>query len=97
LAGGGGGGFLLEHISKIGFTVEVGDEGGMWQSKDITVPAKRIGESSAGLAALAGALKDIAGAEGMNVESPITKHPEFETLEAKGQKTVARLLAVLSK
>ena len=51
----------------------------------------------AGAAALAGALKDIAGEQGMTVDSPITEHPEFEHLEAKGQKTVARLLKALGK
>jgi hypothetical protein len=87
---------LLEHVQSLGFAIEVSDEGGMWETKDITVLAKRIGESSEGLAALAGALKDIAGAEGMTVESPITEHPQYEHLEAKGQGTLTDLLKLIA-
>ena len=76
---------ILEYMQGLGFGVEVRDEGEFWEKRDLGALAKVLGNYDAMLAGAVGAMKDAAGAAGMDVESPMFGRPDFEHLEAKGQ------------
>jgi hypothetical protein len=61
----------------------VSDEGGYWEKRDVAALAREVGDWNTMIAGLAGQLKDLFGAE---VVAAITDYPDFEHLEAKGQK-----------
>jgi hypothetical protein len=72
---------VLDHAKSLGILEEVSDEGDFWQDRDIRALAKQVGEWNEMIAAFAGELKDLLGDQ---VESEITKFPDFEHLEAAG-------------
>jgi hypothetical protein len=75
---------LLDAIQKRGLAkVEVSDESDYWEHRDVRKLAETVGEWNEMVAAVAGQLKDAAGAS--NIEAPITDFANFEHLEAKGQ------------
>lgn len=76
---------MLDTANRLGFEVEVNDEGHYWEKRDIHALVREIGEWDALIAGFAGALKDAAGAVGMTLEAPITDRKDFEQLEAMGQ------------
>lgn len=88
---------ILEKMQQLGFKIDVKDEGEFWETRDLAVLAKEIGEYDACVAALAGMMKDAAGAEGMAVEAPITERSDFEHLEMRGQEQLGDLLKQLEK
>lgn len=74
---------ILDFIKTLGVKVEVYDEGGYYDDRDVDKLAKECGDWNVSIAAMVGALKDIAG--GDNVVAPITSFSDFEHLEMKGQ------------
>lgn len=87
---------MLDAARKLGFAVEVKDEGQYWEKRDVRDLAKQVGDWDAFLAAFAGALKDSNEDPNLRLEAPITERKDFEQLEAKGQSMLpANLPAVL--
>jgi hypothetical protein len=93
---------LLDDAKKLGILSNVDDEGAFWATRSLDRLTKEIGEQSAMLAGFLGVLKDAIGqAPGAGaVEAPIADYPDFEHLEAEGQrllpeqvKTVLKALA----
>ena len=76
---------LLDAAKRLGFDVEVSDEGGYWQKRNVHALVKEVGSWDQMLAAFGGSLKDAVGDAGMEVESPIFNRKDFETLEMAGQ------------
>lgn len=74
---------LLDHAKELGILSSVSDEGDFWEKRDVEALAKEVSEWNQGMAALVGKLKDLLGG---NIDAPITKFPNFEHLEAEGQK-----------
>ena len=73
---------VLDHARSLGIEVEVDDEGDFWKNRDIKSLASQVGQWNEMIAAFAGQLKDQLGT---NVDSQITKFPDFEHLEAAGR------------
>ena len=87
---------LLEHLQKLGFKVEVRDEGGFWEKRDFAELGKVLGDYDVMLAGLGGAIKDAAKAKGMTAESAMDGRGDREQLEAKAQEgTVGEMLKKL--
>jgi len=87
---------VLEHMQQIGFRVHVSDEGDFWQTRDLAVLARNIGQYDAMIAGMAGVLKDASVAAGVPFESPILGRADFEHLEAEAFK-IDRLADHLEK
>lgn len=64
---------LLDMLKQDGFAVDVYDEGGYWETKDIKVLAKNINESTALIAGILGGLQSATKGKGIVVEAPIEK------------------------
>ena len=77
---------VLEHMQQIGFKVRVSDEGDFWQTRDLAVLAKSIGQYDAMIAGLAGVLKDASEASGIGFDSAMLGRADFEHLEAQAVK-----------
>jgi hypothetical protein len=73
---------MLDHAKQLGILASVSDEGEFWEKRDMKALAREVGEWNEHIAGLAGKLKDMFGG---NIEAPITRFPDFEHLEAKGQ------------
>ena len=90
---------LLDEAKKLGFLRKVSDEGEFWETRSLERLTKEVGEQSAMLASFLGALKDAVGqaSDGVvRLEAPIAGYPNFEHLEAEGQRLLpAQLKAVL--
>jgi hypothetical protein len=102
---GGGANFLRCHLSIVKLLdfarssnlidVEVSDEGGYWEKRNLEELGREVGDWNAMIAALAGQLQDAARSHGLTVESAIAGFPNFEHLEANGQKRLQDLQARL--
>jgi len=90
---------LLDEAQRIGILGEVNDEGNFWETRSLERLTKEIGEQSAMLAGFLGALKDAMGqAPGAGtVEAPIAAYPNFEHLEAEGQRLLPEQLKTMLK
>jgi len=75
---------LMENAEHFGLAVEVEDEGGLWETGSFAVLRKNLEEYGECVAALGGALREAAAADGQKVDAPIFDHPQFEHLEARG-------------
>jgi hypothetical protein len=91
---------LLDEAQRLGLLGKVSDEGDFWETRNLERLTKEIGEQSAMLAGLLGVLKDAmshapdgAGA----VEAPIAEYPNFEHLEAEGQRLMPEQLKTMLK
>jgi hypothetical protein len=84
---------LLDEAKKLGFLGKVSDEGEFWETRSLDRLTKEIGEQSAMLAGFLGALKDAVGI----VEAPIAEYPNFEHLEAEGQRLLPEQLKTMLK
>lgn len=74
---------LLDAAKDLGLLREVGDEGEYWEKRDVTALADQVRYWNTAIAGLAGRIKDMVGGA---AESPITKYPNFEHLEADAEK-----------
>ena len=86
---------LLDEAKKLGVLGTVSDEGDFWETRSLDRLTKEIGEQSAMLASVLGVLKDAVGqAPGGagTVEAPIAGYPNFEHLEAEGQRLLPEQL-----
>jgi len=91
---------LLDEAEKLGFLGKVSDEGEFWETRSVERLTKEVGEQSAMLASLLGALKDAVGqASGGagTVEASIAGYPNFEHLEAEGQRLLPEQLKAMLK
>jgi hypothetical protein len=68
--------------------VEVSDEGGYWEQRDVKALVQEVGEWNEFIAGFTNELREAIGPE---LESAITSFPNFEHLEAKGLERLARL------
>lgn len=85
---------LLDFAKKTGLIeVEVSDEGGYWEDRDLKKLAETVGEWNEYIAAFAGQFNDAARSLGMTGESAIAGFQNFEHLEANGLERLARLRA----
>jgi hypothetical protein len=78
----------------------VSDEGDFWETRGLERLTKEIGDQSAMLAGFLGALKDAVGqtSDGAGaVEAPIAAYPNFEHLEAEGQRLLPEQLRTMLK
>jgi len=69
-------------------TVEVSDEGGYWEQRDVKALVQEVGEWNEFIAAFTGELRD---AVGPDLEAAITSFPNFEHLEARGLERLTKL------
>ncbi len=91
---------LLDEAKRLGCLGKVSDEGEFWATRSLDRLTKEIGEQSAMLASVFGALKDVVGrASGGagGVEAPIAGFPNFEHLEAEGQRLLPEQLKEMLK
>jgi hypothetical protein len=90
---------LLDEAKRLGFLGSVSDEGDFWETRSLERLTKEIGDQSAMLAGFLGALKDAMGqAPGAGtVEAPIAAYPNFEHLEAEGQRLLPEQLKAMLK
>jgi len=91
---------LLDEAKKLGVLGTVSDEGDFWETRSLDRLTKEVGEQSAMLAGFLGALKDAMGqAPGGadTVEAPIAGYPNFEHLEAEGQRLLPEQLKMMLK
>ena len=91
---------LLDEAQRLGILGEVSDEGDFWETRSLERLTKEIGDQSAMLAGFLGALKDAMGqAPGGagTVEAPIAAYPNFEHLEAEGQRLLPEQLKAMLK
>jgi hypothetical protein len=77
---------LLDAAATLGLSPQVTDEGGYWEKRDRQALAQELGQWNECIAAFGGALKDAHG----DVQSPIFSFPNFEPLEARGQRHLRR-------
>jgi hypothetical protein len=71
--------------------VEVCDEGGYWEHRDLEKLAREVGDWNEQLAAFCGQVKDAAARHGVDITAAIAHYPNFEHLETKGSPAVQRL------
>jgi hypothetical protein len=90
---------LLDEAQRLGILGKVSDEGDFWETRSLERLTKEIGEQSAMLAGILGVLKDAMGqAPGAGtVEAPIAAYPNFEHLEAEGQRLLPEQLKMMLK
>ncbi len=82
---------LLDFLKQTGLmTVEVQDEGGYWDKRDLTALTKEVGQWNVIIAGFVSGFRS--ATEGKIIEAPITSFPNFEHLEAKGLERLAELL-----
>jgi hypothetical protein len=76
---------LLDFAKKTGLIeVEVSDEGGYWEERNLETLAKQVANWNEMIAAFAGQMKEAAQALGLEADSAIASFQNFEHLEAKG-------------
>jgi len=74
---------MLDKARALGCLDEASDEGHFWEHRNVETLVKEIGSWNQMIAAFGGKLKDVLGG---GVEMPIANFPDFEKLEAAGQK-----------
>lgn len=84
---------MLDEAKRLGFTVEVHDEGGYYQTRNVKALMGECDQSNAMIAAIGGALKDA----GYDINAPITENPKFEQLEHQGQQNAEKIIELIRK
>lgn len=74
---------LLDESESLGILHEVSDEGGYYEGRDVKALVEEVGRWNEMIAGFVGEMKDLLG--GKDVESEITKFPNYEHLEAEGR------------
>ena len=91
---------LLDEAKRLGCLAKVSDEGEFLETRSLDRLTKEIGEQSAMLASVFGTLKDAMGqtSDGTDgVQAPIAKYPNFERLEAEGERLMPEQLRAMLK
>ena len=90
---------LLDEAQRLGILGTVSDEGGFWETRSLERLTKEIGDQSAMLAGFLGAKDAMGQAPGGagTVEAPIAAYPNFEHLEAEGQRLLPEQVKVMLK
>ena len=89
---------LLDEAEKLGCLGKVSDEGEFWETRSLDRLTQEIGEQSAILDGFLGVLKDALGqaSDGAGaVEAPIAAYPNFERLEAEGERLMPEQLKAM--
>jgi hypothetical protein len=82
---------MLDAAQNLGIQCEVSDCGGYWETRDRSVLISALNDSNFFVAAVMGSVKDgVDKSTSMTVEAPIMEYPNFEYLEAEGQKLADR-------
>jgi hypothetical protein len=76
---------VLDHAIELGVEVDVQDETGYWETRDVAVLIDSVRNMNALIARFAGALSD--AIEPAKVEAPIFEHPDFEHLEMDARRS----------
>jgi len=79
---------LLDLLKEKGFEVEVVDEGGYWETRDLKVLAKNLNESTSSIMAIGGLIKSGAKQLGMTVESAVDDCENY--MEVKSDEIIPR-------
>ena len=79
---------LLDILKEKGFEVEVVDEGGYWETRDMKVLAKNLNESTSSILAIGDMIKSGAQKLGMTVESAIDDCQNF--MKVKSDETIPK-------
>jgi hypothetical protein len=89
----------LDEAQRLGILGEVSDEGDFWETRSLDRLTQEIGDQSAMLDGFLGALKDAMGQapRAGTVEAPIASYPNFEHLEAEGQRLLPEQLKTMLK
>jgi hypothetical protein len=77
----------LPEVAGAGMTVEVHDETGYWESRDVAALVASVTAMNRIVAGFAGQLTDAvrdAGGDSAQVQGAIFEHPDFERLETEG-------------
>lgn len=83
---------MLDFLHQSGLVeVEVKDEGGYWEGRNLEKLAREVGDWNEHIAGLVSMFRSSAGAEGKTTDAPITQFANFEHLEAKGLEKLAEL------
>jgi hypothetical protein len=77
---------LFDFAAAHGWLERVGDDGGYWENRDREKLIAEVRHMNELVAAVAGAFKDAAPKELGGIVVPITEFPDFEHIEARGQK-----------
>jgi hypothetical protein len=75
---------LLDAAAELGLKPEVSDESGYWEHRRVELLVEEVGRWNQAIAAFVGQMKDLLGS-GKDVQSEITKFPDYEHREAKGR------------
>ena len=87
---------ILDAAKGLGLGVEVSDEGGFWEKRDVKALCGDLHDMNERMAGLVGLLKDATQNAGdAAFTSPLLGTPEFERLEAKGREKIDPKLAGL--
>jgi hypothetical protein len=87
---------MLDRASELGFDLDVSDERGFYENRDVDVFLKELGHQNAMIAGLGGMLKDVVDPNGEGkLKSPMFSHPDFERMEMKGRSMIDPALAEL--
>lgn len=81
---------LLDAAKEIGFEVEVFDDGGYWDSRDVHALSEAVADMNRVVARFAGAFADaVREAQGTSeaVQGTIFEHPDFERLETEARES----------
>jgi hypothetical protein len=80
---------VLDFLKATGLAqIEVSDEGGYWDQRDVKALVQEVGEWNEFIAGFTGELKDAVGPQ---LEAAITSFPNFEHLEARGLARLEKL------
>ena len=89
----------LDYAKELGMLKHVSDEGDFWEKRDVQDLAETVGSWNTMIAGFIGALNDKLPENGGELleRPPITRYPDFEHLEAKGQNPegIDKILAAL--
>jgi hypothetical protein len=91
---------LLDEAKRLGCLGKVSDEGEFWETRSLERLTKEVGEQSAMLASILGMLQDAVGQASGGagaLQAPIAAYPNFEHLEAEGQRLVPEQLKAMLK
>lgn len=76
---------LLDAACELGITIQVTDEGGYWEKRDIEAFVTVLRKYNGLVAAFTGEMRDKLADAGLSSQSPIFNYPNFEYLEAEGK------------